>query len=329
MYAVVECWLALFARIINNAFQFLLECYMHTSCTNRIMQIWRSSFLHQSMLSTTVFCNLIAVHCNLFKKPANAAMPDHPDPIDHRLRDPDCKDGTLTNFAAVSEKVAALSSSVAQPPEDTEDAAWASSPIEEYLVNETRPIHRKRTRKCRRAPSANRSRQNCQECQASSVEEIMVCAICEYVAIYGRKPYALLLHPLIKESGEEVAEILGVPRAQLEQKLPRAGSEYLLTGRKGKNNKYPVGLKESASTTRSSSPENTSQLQKGYGRDPRYAPIFKEMQLARHGVSSMKDVRKAVDAVASALIMDRLDEDPIKRVLQMARVEALLKPRRP
>jgi hypothetical protein len=256
-------------------------------------------------------------------------MPDHLDPVNHRQRDPECKDVTLTNFAAVSELVAAPLSSVAQPPKDVEGDARASPPIEEYLVNETGPVHRKRMRKCRRAPSANRSRQNCQECQASPVEEIMVCAICEYVAIYGRKPYALLLHPLMKDSGEEVAEILGVPRAQLEQKLPRAGLEYLLTGRKGKNSKYPVGLKESASTSRSSTQDNTSQLQKGHGRDPRYAPIFKEMQLARRGVASMKDVRKAVDAVASALIMDRLDEDPIKRVLQMARAEALLKPRRP
>ena len=256
-------------------------------------------------------------------------MPDHPDPIDHRQRDSHCKDVTLTNFAPVSEQVAALSSSIAQPPKDTEDDARSSSPTEEYLVNEIRPVLRKRMRKCRRAPSANRSRQNCQECLALPVEGIMVCAICEYVAIYGRKPYALLLHPLIKESGEEVAEILGVPRAQLKQKLPRAGLEYLLTGRKGKNSKYPVGLKESASSTRSSTPDNTSQLQKGYGRDPQHDPIFKEMQLARHGVSSMKDIRKAVDAVASALIMDRLDEDPIKRVLQMARAEALLKPRRP
>ena len=309
---------------------------MHAPCIHGIIQTGDITSYTTPWFQQRSLCNLVAVYRELFKTAANASMTEDPDPVDHRQLHPGFDDGTLASFTVISEQVAAPSSSIPQISKDPDDTVHSNTRIENYLVDENEPVHRKR-KKCRRVPSANRSRQSCQECQASPVEEVMVCSICEYVAIYGRKPYALLLHPLIKEAGEEVAEILGVPRAQLEQKLPRAGSEYLLAGRKGKNGKYPVGLKESASTTRSSTPDKISEWQPGrvtdltYGSslDKRYSPIFKEMQLARHGGSSLRDVRKAVDAVESALIMDRLDEDPIKRVIQMARAEALLKPRRP
>lgn len=75
--------------------------------------------------------------------------------------------------------------------------------------------------------------------------------VCEYEAIYGQKPSALLLHRRIKTKGSITATMLGVPRAQLEQKMPRAALEYLLT-KKSKNGKYPVYDPETDLTSSSS-----------------------------------------------------------------------------
>jgi predicted ArsR family transcriptional regulator len=75
--------------------------------------------------------------------------------------------------------------------------------------------------------------------------------VCEYMAIYGRKPYALLLHRRIRNKGDAIATMIGVPKSQLEQEMPRAALEYLLTG-KSKDGKYPVYAPDTASTSPSS-----------------------------------------------------------------------------
>lgn len=62
------------------------------------------------------------------------------------------------------------------------------------------------------------------------MQELTICAICEYVAIYGRKPYARLLHRQIKKDREAIALKLGISKSHLEPEMPRAALRCLLTG---------------------------------------------------------------------------------------------------
>lgn len=85
----------------------------------------------------------------------------------------------LRNVAGVPETVILppVGSYNIQAPGDTE-AETMRAPAGEDQVQAIRPKHMKESRQ---------SRQNCQACQSSATEDITVCAICEYVAIYGRK----------------------------------------------------------------------------------------------------------------------------------------------